>query len=54
MKTFVAIERTTAMSSAMPAMCGRHSETQVPARPWRANLNFGPRNVELGLMNAAR
>jgi len=33
LKTFVAIERTTARSSTTPARCGRHSETRVPRWP---------------------
>ncbi len=31
-------DRITARSSAQRAMCGSQSETQIPARPWRAQV----------------
>jgi hypothetical protein len=50
----VVIERTIATSSAMPASCGKSSESSAPDWPCRANLNFEPSSAELGLMNAER
>src|SRR5262245_21751436 len=38
LKTLVAIERTMVRLSTTAAVCGRHSDTQVPCLPWRANL----------------
>ena len=42
LKTFVATDRTTAMSSTILAVCGRHSDTHVPALPCCANLRRVP------------
>ncbi len=59
MNTLVAIERTMAMSSAMPAMCGKHSDTQAPHLPCWLNLrrtpsNFGRSLAKKLLMKAKR
>ena len=50
----VTIDLTMAMSSTISPRCGSSSESSAPHLPCLANLNFGPRSVEFGLMNAAR
>ena len=50
----VTIDFTMATSSTTFARWGRSSDSSAPLLPCLANLNFGPRNVDDGLMNAAR
>ena len=44
------------MSSTIPAVCGKSSETQAPLWPWRANFRRVPRSFVpwLESMNAKR
>ena len=58
LKTSVATEWTNVRSSTTPARCGRHSETQAPDWPWRANRRDVPSSLGCSLvkmsMNANR
>jgi len=40
----VCIDRITAMSSTMPAVCGNSSDTSVPERPCAANFHGLPKS----------
>src|SRR3954452_19697552 len=53
LNTVVATDRTKATSSTIPAMCGRHSDTQVPVLPCRANLRAVPRSLGRSFENVS-